>query len=642
MVLNKSEIDKILAKADGMIAQKAFNDAVGILREALKRYPVSDKIHRKLGSILMYSPSQQESLKHLEKAVKLMTLSADNRISLANFYIRRKEWKRALDILEKALGEIGEEQRILWSIANLYRELGDMNSALTTMQKLHMISPDNIRYLNYIAELLQKLDRSKEALDIYQSIMKKYRREEIDHTTLGNWVDLMMKFHRKEELQKIFKGLTVLYPKDALVLCYYGIISAEMDDMSQTIASLEEACKLDPTNQFIHYNMGVFYQQIGEIGHSFRHFECANSLDPKTLLNLGLGHTYIYDDTFFRRLNQLAVSFHTLSLGNKIRLHYALGKAYDDVGELETAFSHYKAGGVLHSNGKHQDSYNHLRHLLTMYREKMDKTFFPRMEERGDESDKPVFIVGMPRSGTTLTEQILSGLDGVFAAGELLYGKNALNQMNIDGYTIQIPECPVFTNEDETVSLEQRGAYYLEKVEAIAKEGSRRIIDKLPHNFQWIGPLHLTLPNASFIHMRRHPAETCLSAYRMLFSEGHHWSDDLKTMGMYYRLYTELMAHWKNVLPEGSILDVRYEDVVNNPERESRRIAEHLGIEWHPSCLEFHTKKRAVRTASVAQVRKPMYKDSINRWRKYEPYLQPLLDEIGDLIEAYEAELEEG
>ncbi len=155
----------------------------------------------------------------------------------------------------------------------------------------------------------------------------------------------------------------------------------------------------------------------------------------------------------------------------------------------------------------------------------------------------------------------------------------------------------------------------------------------------WLGYLYLILPNAKFIHSRRHPIETCLSAYRIHFAKHQHWSDELRTMGKYYRIYTEMMQHWKEVLPEGTILDVRYEDMVSDLERESKKLAAFIGMPWSESCLSFHRSGRAVITASASQVSQPIYKDSTNRWRKYEPYLTPLLEEIGDLVEAYEAEL---
>ena len=233
-------------------------------------------------------------------------------------------------------------------------------------------------------------------------------------------------------------------------------------------------------------------------------------------------------------------------------------------------------------------------------------------------------------------EQVLSGLEGVHGAGELTYAGECLRGVMIDGEPIGATEA---TDESLSMNYAQRGKLYIEKIEALAPEGSRRVVDKMPHNFMNTGFIHMMLPNAAIIYAKRHPVEICLSAYRINFSAGHYWSDDLQTMGRYFRLHKELMDYWKEVLPKGTILEVRYEDMVTDLERESKRIAKHIGVEWTPECLEFHKSKKAVRTASLSQVRQPLYQSSMNRWRKYEPYLQPLLDEIGDLVEEYEAEL---
>ncbi len=274
--------------------------------------------------------------------------------------------------------------------------------------------------------------------------------------------------------------------------------------------------------------------------------------------------------------------------------------------------------------------YNFLKETIT-------KETFSKETDLGTQSDKPVFILGMPRSGTTLIEQVLSSTEGVFGAGELSSAVEVLNRIYIGGKKLLLGTLAHF-DDDDKATYKDRGEYYISLVEKLAPKGSKRIIDKMPDNFKFTGLIHHMLPNASIIHSRRHPVETCLSAYRLHFTEGHYWSDDLRVMGQYYRKYTELMAFWKEVLPEGTILEVRYEDMVEDLETQSKRLIDHIGMEWDPACLNFHESKRAVNTASAAQVRKPIYKTSIGRWRKYEPYLKPLLDEIGDIVEAYEAE----
>jgi hypothetical protein len=166
------------------------------------------------------------------------------------------------------------------------------------------------------------------------------------------------------------------------------------------------------------------------------------------------------------------------------------------------------------------------------------------------------------------------------------------------------------------------------------------MVDKMPGTFNFVGLIHAILPNARIIHSRRHPVETCLSCYRILFAEGHQWTYNLNELGRYYRRYWDLMRHWREQFP-GVMYEVRYEDNVNDVESQARALINYLGLEWNDACLSFYDTDRPVKTASASQVRKPIYKTSTNRWRKYETYLKPLLDEIGDLVEQYEAELEQ-
>ncbi len=640
MELNQNKIDILVRKAEELFAKKAYGNAVAILREALKQYPDSAQIHSKLGVMLMYSPSQEQALVHLKQAVSLDTYTAEYHIALVNFYIRKKAWKSALDILQNAISALGQEKQLLWILSQVYEQLGDLNKALHIIQNLHQSDPKNIQFLNALGILLKKLQREEKALEIYQHILKNYAREQIGDHIIGNWIDLMIKNKRSNEAHETLEYLLTFHPNDVILLCHYAVTGVETNhDITHALSLLEKAWKLDPKNNLVNYNLGVYYLQVGDTDRSFKHFELANSLDTKTLFNMGIMHTYTYGDKFFKRLNQTAATFSNLSTEQKTYLHYGLAKAYEDVDALKTAFEHYKVGGLLHAGSKGLESYNYLKQMTRLFQDKIDHNFFLNIHEQREESNKPVFIVGMPRSGTTLLEQILSGFEGVHGAGELIFAREAINYLDINGQTITFPESTAFSSNYKEISLKERGAYYLKKVEALIGKNSLRIIDKMPHNFIWLGLLHLILPNASIIHMRRHPVETCLSAYRLPFANGHYWSDNLEIMGKYYRLYAELMAYWKKVLPEGTMLDVRYEDIVNHPEKESKRIAEYLGVEWRAECLEFHEKKNTVRTASATQVRKPIYKDSINRWHKYEPYLQPLLNEIKDIVDTYEAEL---
>jgi hypothetical protein len=231
----------------------------------------------------------------------------------------------------------------------------------------------------------------------------------------------------------------------------------------------------------------------------------------------------------------------------------------------------------------------------------------------------------MTRSGTTLIEQMLASHPQVFGAGEL----DTLNKVagSLRG---ALAGCPVFPDMMLHMSAEQFravGAAYVEKMRERAPWAAR-ITDKMTSNFLFTGLIHLALPNATIIHAVRNPVDTCVSCFATDFTSGHEHTYDLAELGRYYRRYQALMKHWRDVLPPGRILDVQYEELVADLEGVARRIVAHCGLSWDARCLDFYRSERPVHTASAAQVRKPIYKDSVERWRKYEPFLGPLLAEL--------------
>jgi hypothetical protein len=234
----------------------------------------------------------------------------------------------------------------------------------------------------------------------------------------------------------------------------------------------------------------------------------------------------------------------------------------------------------------------------------------------------------MPRSGTTLVEQILASHSLVTGAGELKDLSHTASSVKAkDGTLVPFPE---FMPMLSPVELRRVGELYAAKLGRRAP-GAERITDKMPSNFYFLGLIHLALPGAKIIHTSRSAVDTCVSCFSKLFAGEQSQTYDLGELGRYYRAYHGLMAHWREVLPEGAFLDVQYEDVVADIETQARRILDFCGLAWEPKVLEFHRNERPVRTASSSQVRKPIYGTSVARWRNYEKYLGPLLTELGPL-----------
>ena len=269
--------------------------------------------------------------------------------------------------------------------------------------------------------------------------------------------------------------------------------------------------------------------------------------------------------------------------------------------------------------------------VLRVIADRFDSNLLERFRGVGDPSPTPIFIVGMPRSGSTLVEQILASHPQVHAAGELTNMIRVVESASdCDGRPVAFPAGVGVLGADD---LRRLGHDYLASLPALAG-GQTRITDKAPGNFLRVGLIRLILPNARIIHTLRDPVETCVSCFSKLFASGVTFSYDLAELGRHYRGYRELMTHWQSVLPAGAMLDVSYEAVVDNLEEQARRMIDFCGLRWDDRCLRFHETDRPIATSSNVQVRRPLYRSSLARWRRYEAHFEPLLAEL-DLCHPY-------
>ena len=313
--------------------------------------------------------------------------------------------------------------------------------------------------------------------------------------------------------------------------------------------------------------------------------------------------------------------------GNAARLHFALGRAREQRGAPSTAFAHYAAGNRLRGRESPFDFAGfelQCRRVISY----LDQDFFAAAAGGGFADRAPIFIVGLPRSGSTLVEQILASrpaVDGTMELPNIPAYVRELEQLNAHGnaYPHSLVVAP-------TAVLSALGRRYLRET-APLRSGKLHFTDKLPNNFLHVGLIHAILPQATIIDVRRHPLDACFSCYKQYFAAGQSFSYDLEGLGRYYRCYLEVMDHWDRVLP-GRVLHVSYEDLVRAPEAEVRRLLAHCGLEFDTSCLEFHRTQRPIRTASSEQVRQPLYTSGVGYWRRFERELAPLRNSLGDCL----------
>jgi tetratricopeptide (TPR) repeat protein len=477
------------------------------------------------------------------------------------------------------------------------------------------------------AIVMQQRGDLAEAEKIYRAILQQYPRH---FQTLLNLGAVLLLSERIEESVRFLSKALKQEPHSAVVHTLLARGLALLDRHEEALKRARRAVALDPELPEAHATLA---QGLADLGH---YDEAILALGRAIELAPDQARFYYYwghitrwrvDDPRLAALEALGENRRSRPLTEQVELNFALGKAYADCGDVERAFPHQVEGGALQRRIFRYDEASILGELEDLC-DALDAKWMERHRAVGDPSPLPVFIVGMPRSGTTLVEQILASHPRVRALGERLTFNEALAKI------CKAPTVPSSLAQRAArwsdSELRRLGVLYLEASRRGVPAAAARIIDKLPANFRFVGLIHAALPNARIIHTSRDPVDTCLSLFSILFPGlAHLYSYDLGELGRYYRGYEKVMAHWRNVLPDGVMLEVRYEDVVDDLERQARRIVAHCGLEWDNACLEFHKTERPVLTVSHAQVRQPIYRSSVGRARPPPNLLRPLMASLG-------------
>ena len=407
-------------------------------------------------------------------------------------------------------------------------------------------------------------------------------------------------------------------------------ILADLNRLEDAARANERAVELAPASLEALTALGGSHLSIGRADEAREVFERAFALhggEVRSHLNLARIGKFKPDDTRLAGLEAFLSKESELAATDRIGLHFSLGRAYDDLSEFDHAFEHFRTANALQGRDRMADEEDDVA-WYERVKEVYSGDFLDARRSAGSSSNVPIFVLGMPRSGSTLVEQIISSHPDVRGAGEVQDFEIATKILvNNRKFTAPMPE---LARELSHEALSELGDIYTERLLDRAP-GSPHITDKLLGNYNRIGLIRLALPNAVIVHCMRNPIDCCLSIYTNSFAEPLEHANDLARLGRHYRRYHALMAHWRAVLPEGAILDVSYADTVRDLEGAARRIIAHCGLAWDPRCLDFQNNRRHVRTISITQVRQPIYTSSVGRWRNYEKHLQPLLTALGDL-----------
>ncbi len=502
-----------------------------------------------------------------------------------------------------------------------------------------------------------KAGRAEEAERVYRNVLQKVPNQPDALNLLGV---LAMEAGNHEAAFDFLGRAVGARPKDPAILNNYGNALSLVRRFEEASEHLERAVAINPNMADSWLNLGRNLNSSGQPLRAIQCFERLDKLRPEgsgaqagiARAMLELGRTKEAETAareIIAKTPKAASGYVNLANTRKFKpnepeieavealisdsdtpkkefrgLYFAAAKMCDDIGRYDDAFKYYDAANKLaegqYDGAEIERSYAELKKTYT-------RKFFAERSNFGMTSERPVFIVGMPRSGTTLLETIIGAHPQAFPAGEL----ETIKRLEREMATLVFKDEGVQKNARNLtwVGSEVLANRYLDVIDHKARSDTAlRVTDKMPHNFQAVGFIAMLFPKARIIHSKRNPMDTSLSCWMQNFNDSHTYSRDLADVGHHYRQYLDLMAHWHEVLP-GRILDVEYEDLVGNQEATSRKIIDHVGLPWDDACLQFHKLERTVLTASVWQVRQPIYKQSAGRWKNYEAHLGPLRKGLG-------------
>jgi tetratricopeptide (TPR) repeat protein len=605
---------------------KRFGEALTSYDRALAVRPNSVEVLYNRGNTLRELKRCDEALASYDRALALRPDFAE---VLYNRGIARHELKRfdeALASYDRALAVRPDFAEVLHYRGITLHELKRLDEALASYDRALAVRPDFAGVLYNRGNTLRELKRFDEALASFERGIAIDPDVAQAHIMRGGVLESLNRF---EHALASYDRAAAIDPNVPDAHIIRGDLLRKLDRPQEALASYDGAVAVSPDHALAHDRRGLVLVELGRLTEGRGAHETAVALAPRKAsfyYNLTAVAQIKPDGPFARAMKNLSRDIASLDWEEQTALHFALAKMFADNADYKQSFRHLLDGNALKRKQVHYDESATLAandNLRAMFTRKL----IGANQGVGEPAPVPVFVVGMPRSGSTLVEQLLSSHPKVFGAGEIADFFDAA--VEVGGANL---EALNFSGEHSKIlrdQLRQIGADYMKRI-GRAAPAAERIVDKTLDNFRLLGLIHLALPNARIIHIRRDPVDTCVSCFSKLFVGANvSYAYDLAELGRYYRSYDLVMAHWHDLLPPNVLLDVQYEDLVANIEEQTRRMIAHCGLEWDARCLNFHLTERPVRTASAVQVRQPIYKTSVGQWRKYEPFLSSLLSALG-------------
>jgi tetratricopeptide (TPR) repeat protein len=614
-----------------------------------------------LGAALLDQDKIPESLATLERALASAPDFANARVDLARAYRRADRAAQAREQVRRVLEKLPHDHRAWLAYGDALVDLGQYDDARLAFERARLVDPrraqieaataalvadDRKKSEELFREILREdpshvaalcglaavslaADRAQDAERLLRHALKQSAYIPLAYRGLG---PALMQLGRIKEADAAVRHLEKIEPESPQTWVTIAAVATRLMRQEEALAAYERAARLKPEEVGLRMSVGHVQKTLGRRRDSENSYKAALQMDPgraEAYWSLADLKNYSFSDAEITAMQGLLAS-EERERSNDAQLHFALGRACEQRQEYAQAFVHYAQGNALRRLDAPFDIESFERRSARI-RAFFGAKFLAARSGCGDPSRAPIFIVGLPRSGSTLVEQILASHSRVEGTMEL---PNILNIVaQLDDLAARREGYPETLGAVPAAQLTALGSRYLEET-APLRSGREHFTDKLPNNFSHVGLIHAILPGAIIIDARRHPLDACFSTFKQHFAEGQTFSYDLEDLGRYYRCYLALMDHWDAVLP-GRVLHVQYEELVREPEAHIRRLLEHCGLAFEPACLRFHETRRAVRTASAEQVRQPLYTTGMGYWRHFEKELEPLRRALGDSLERF-------
>ena len=658
LLAKKSDVDAAIALINA-------GDLVGAetrIRARLADYPRDVNLQALLGALLVKLSRAAEAETLLRHVIEQAPTFARPHEDLGYLLVQQGRAGEALPFLERATHLDPQLENAWFTLGKALAVLGRGAEADQAFERCFALSPE--RRMMALAAEHEKEGRLGEAEDLYRRVLREHPRN-VD--AMRQLAAIAAGAGRADEAERLLERAISIAPDFLSAILDLGRLRKEQDRFAEALESFDRAIALEPDNPQPHFWRGATLAPASFTYEAIAAYEKCLELKPSHVgALLGRGHllkgvgryqeavasydacirerpdsgeaywslanlkTYRFSDAVVAEMEG-RVRGTGLSVQSEVNFLFALGKAYEDRSDYERAWAYYQEG-----NAKQRAEVAYDPVQTEAANDRLIATFsgdfLASRAGVGLPDPAPIFIIGLPRSGSTLLEQILASHSQVEGTGELPYVPrvaNSLNSNRADG--INYPEA---VRELGLANFRSLGEDYLAYARQHRRSDTPRFIDKMPNNFPQVGFISLILPTARIIDARRHPLDACLGCYRQLFAKGQNFTYDLTEIGEYYLQYQRMMDHWAAVLP-GRVLTVQYEEVVADFENQVRRLLEFCGLPWEDACLRFYENERPIRTPSAEQVRQPIYDRSVGYWRNYAQYLDELITAIEPIRDRY-------